>query len=99
MSYNIVANLKPIIILFLINLILGYLQDLEWCCNLMEKFQNIQPHKGLGRYQTLPFQNHNKIKQEEWEIRRCNNLVGGTQKNNCLGENNTFISLSLFLDF
>ena len=52
----------------------------------MNVYPNIQPYKGLGRYSTLPFQNHNKLKQEEWEIRRCNSLVGGEQKNNCLGQ-------------
>ena len=49
----------------------------------MDIYQNIQPHKGMGRYLTLPLHNHNKIKQEEWAIRRCDFLVGGKHKNNC----------------
>ena len=52
----------------------------------MTVYPNIQPYKGLGRYSTLPFQNHNKLKQEQWEIRRCNSLVGGERRNNCLGQ-------------
>ena len=60
----------------------------------MDIYQNIQPHKGLGRYLTLPLHNHNKIKQEEWEIRRCNSLVGGKHKNNCqLGK---YLIVSIF---
>ena len=58
---------------------------LSWCCDYMNTYPDMIPYARWGRFQTLPYVNHNKKEQKEWEERNCNLLVGGEHKDKCEG--------------
>ena len=67
----------------IINLILickpTSLDNVEWCCNIVRNYEDFVPGITWGSF-------GDKKTRNTWENKNCNDLVGGSEKSNCLGK-------------